>query len=272
MNTNTNNIDLANIDLTSLGLNTSNLGLDTLPLSEEHKQLLENVSSMLESQQLQSAITCDDECRKNKKEEMLFQEYVNAQNMYKNAPKELEKAEEKFYSFSKGGAWFQNFKEENAGKSAEKLISTLKGEFIEYINRLNVLNKTYNSQKKYTSTIKELNNKYEEKINSAKKQKDNLQNISNISNRNYEYDVNNIAFYDGIKKYTFRFTLILLIIYCIYIFGVKRLFNKKQIIFTIIFTITLFNISFISEKVVDIYEYYSKVTTTICELEEYEGL
>lgn len=267
-----NTIDFNNLDMSKLNLNTSNLGLDTLPLSEEHKSMLENVTALLNSNTLQNSIQCDAECRKNKKEQGLYNEYIQAKNTYTNAPENLEDTERKFYSFSKGGAWYMNFKEKEEEKNADAMIQLLKSDFETNLQKIRLLISQNRDRENYNTKLNELLKSYEEKIKNAQKTHDRIENSSNIANRETIYDVETIQTYSSIHTYTYIFVILLFIAYCIYILGVKKIYTRKQFIFVVLFSIVLWNIGNMSEFVVRVYEKYTKITSPLCELEEYKEL
>lgn len=259
------NNDLGNIDLNKMGMGGSGL-------SDEHAKLLENATSMLNNNELKTTLNCDDDCIRDKQEKALYDDYLNAKNTYENAPNVLEDTERKFYSFSKGGVWYQNFKEQQSEKTASSLIKYLRTDFTDYLKRIKLMINTFNEQEKYVHHIGDLSSQYEKKVKTINNYKSKIENDSNISNREYTYDADNIVFYKKISKYTFWITFLILILYTGYVFGIKRIYNKKQIVFVILFMIVLFNVNWISKLIISTYENYTKVANEMCELDDYKEL
>ena len=95
-----NNIDLRNIDLSKLQVNTQ--GYDNVELSPEHEEMIRKVGVLIDDAKTSKLLSCDEECRKNQKEQLLYNDYLQAKQTAENAPRVLEETERNFYEFSKG--------------------------------------------------------------------------------------------------------------------------------------------------------------------------
>ena len=75
-----------------------NIG-DAPQLSDEHEELVQNVSNLIDKAIESKVLTCDAACQKNEKERLLFNDYLQAKQNSENAPRILEDTRKNFYEF-----------------------------------------------------------------------------------------------------------------------------------------------------------------------------
>lgn len=210
---------------------------DLLP--EEHQQLLgkaeEGIDYIKENQHL---FGCNDDCKKNLKEQELYNKFINAEVSLEKAPDKLEEAEKNFITFKDGGLKYQKILESKNTKIANKNAKDLKDKFNDKINIIKLQLEAYKDQDIYTSNMEDLYNSYKEKIEETEKENTNIINNRNISNRNSYYDYQWIGFYKSvnsfIKKTFWIFFLIFTIIAVYYKKYNTRLFKISFPLFLIL--------------------------------------
>lgn len=217
-----------------------------VPINDETNNLIQNATTMLKSPELQNVYNCDEECQRNKRTKSLFQDLENAKANKRDAPNELNEAERNYYTFTKGGAWFQNFKEDEEKEKANQLIRYLRKDFDEDIHKTNLLLDNYREKIKNQLHINELHKQYKTKYLNTKKQIDILENERNISNRKSKYETEDMTFYKALQSYSFWFTLVVFLSYIIYVIGIKKYRNKKQYIFISFSLLLILSMTYIS--------------------------
>ena len=184
-----NNIDLNNIDISKLKYNAH--GYDGVQLSDEHEAIIAKTGAFIDEARNSKILTCDEECRQNEKENLLYSDYLQAKQTAANAPEILEESEKNFYTFSKGGLWYQNMIEQKKEDEADKLINRLYKKYKIKSNEFGVLLNKYKDQKIYGSHINDLAVSYTSRLDNVRKNIRDKTNKTNVANRKTYYEQQN---------------------------------------------------------------------------------
>jgi len=220
-NLNVNNIDLNNIDLSQLQVNTK--GYENVELPTEHEELIKNVSTMIADAQTSKLLTCDSECRKNEKEKLLYNDYLEAKQNAENAPRVLEETERNFYEFQKGPAAYSKMREEELGKTAAKNANEVADRYIKQLIKTDELYKQYKTQQTYINQLDDASQLYQRNIKDVKKEITIDDNKVAIDNRMNYYTVQREDFLQWVSKLIQGLYYVLAVAYGV----VFILLNKK---------------------------------------------
>ena len=222
-----NNIDLNNIDLSKLKVNTK--GYESVQLSDEHEAMIKKVGNFIDDARKSNALNCDAECKRNQKETLLYNDYLQAKQTAENAPQILEDSERNFYEFSKGGAWFQNMKRGETDKSAQKLVNLLKRDYVNNYEKFAQLLQQYSTQHIYSNNMEEVERTYENKLtNVERKEKDKKSNAA-INNRKSFYDSQKTEMYDFFISIVKSIYYLIVAIYAVIMLLIHGEYKNKTI-------------------------------------------
>ena len=192
---------------------------DSLPENMRDDPIMDEIHTMLRNYNLSRKVRCDKKCQQDKKSRELYNEYLSAKNRVHLAPEELEHAERNYYTFTKGGQWYQDYKEEELKKEATAVIKELSKQFNENIKKLNNTTNMLVKQVSYNRYLKELNNKVTKKIENNKRHIEKVENKKNIADREAEFYLNTKNTYVNTNYYmlfAYICTFIILVGFMIY--------------------------------------------------------
>jgi lipopolysaccharide export LptBFGC system permease protein LptF len=220
-NLNLNNIDLNNIDLSKLKVNTQ--GYDAVELSPEHEEMIRGVGQMIDDVQKSGVLTCDKECQRNKKEQLLYDDYLNAKQNAEQAPIVLEEAERNFYEYSKGTAQYNKLKEKEYTKDATTKANQIAKEYLVKLENTLELYKQYQTQQTYLSNMETTKSVLQQKVNTTEKEIGDYKNTRELNDRMDIYTQDKIGWSTWISK-------ILNVVYYLLAaaFGFTFIFLNKQ--------------------------------------------
>lgn len=167
----------------------NNAGADAVTMSPEHEAMLQSVGSMMDEAKKSDLLTCDSECQRERREQVLYDEYIRAQQVEETAPELLEQAERNYYEFSKGSEEYNKIREKHYEKEANTHIAKLRSQYEQKIKETSQLYNHYKTQQSYLNTTNNTKKMYREKIKETKGRIDDLNNKRNIHNR-LDYYVN----------------------------------------------------------------------------------
>ena len=221
-------MDLNNIDISKLKYNMQ--GYEGVNLSDEHEAIIQKAGAFIDEARNSKLLTCDEECRKNEKENLLYNDYLQAKQTATNAPKILEESEKNFYTFSKGGLWYQNMIEKKKEDEATKLISKLYEKYNIKSKEFSLLLNKYKDQKIYDSHIDDLAVNYTSRLNKIRKEIKNKTNNSNIANRKTYYEQQKKITYINMNKILSYIYKLLIGFYIIFLLILKKQYKNKTLI------------------------------------------
>lgn len=131
---------------------------------------------------------CDEGCQQNKKERELYFEYQIAKNRMNEAPIELEKAEQRYYSYSGKYNEYEKKKNNEYKKEANELTSMLRVKFMNKIKNIKELLTSLQDLTKYKSYMEELLDKTQTELINTKKEIERKTDANNIGYRDGYYD------------------------------------------------------------------------------------
>lgn len=152
-------------------------GENAIPISPEHEIVITKVSNLIDQTLQNSDLLCNAECKKNKKEKQLFDDFTKYQENLLNAPEKFEKAERNFLIFKNGEDEYKRFMNEQYQEQLTEQINSLNNKYNSEYNKVKILVNSIENQKLSSQYVDELSNDYAQKL-------DNLQNKTNneISN------------------------------------------------------------------------------------------
>jgi hypothetical protein len=143
----------------SLNNMTQNDKKQTLLQSQQLSQ--DKINELLE--QSSEAIMCGPTCQKIKVTEDLKQKYLDAETNVQTAPIKLEQSKKNYYIFTEGRPYYDNMREEELKKKAEKISEIIEENFNNEISSANTMNTYLNTALINSENTKELLKTYLEK-------------------------------------------------------------------------------------------------------------
>ena len=213
--------------------------IPSVDIPDEYKDMLSNVNTFVEMANNSDILTCDAECEKNKTERTYYNNFLNQQANLLNASKQFDIAEREYITLSKGSDYYQNFKEDEYKKDADKIIEKLNkkmSEFFIILKQQITNNDTLNEAIENTAELRET---YSEKVSNLKTDIADEENITNVANRKSYYENQKKGFWCSVNYNLIILFWILFIAYII-ISVVYKQYTKKHV------KIALFVIPFLS--------------------------
>lgn len=225
-------------------------------LNDIKRQYRQKLRQQKQQQQQQSF--CNASCRaKKKRDELLYMNYVDAQENLKNAPIKLDNAEKDYYISAFGQAKYDDLRTSKYKKEIKDIISKERNNFENSIKNVNKLIDNYNRNILLNNKLDELINNVSEENDVLNEKIDSITSTINTNERKVYYDDKQIL---NIKKFSKYFMYLFIVIYIIFLIILliykKELFNIKFIVmFTILFSIPYFLIPYMSIYIVNLYYY-----------------
>ena len=177
----------------------------------------DNLNKLINS--INNRITCDDECQKNMHAQMLKQKWQSAVETKKNASKNVNLAEEKYYSYLHGQDDYEALMEHRRKISISKIKGKLLDKHQNDIQQLNQLAYTLETQMMQIDRIKELVKLKKQENKFLKEKTTSIKDTAFTNNRRVEYENKSIDTLKQIRK------VILLLYYLPFISLVVRIFT-----------------------------------------------
>ena len=225
-------MDLTNIDLSKINMTDIN-GNEGKPIDEETKAMIRNMASFITNAQKGMYVQCDEECRKNKKEELLFQDYLQAKQTSENAPRILEESEKNFYTFSKGGLWYQNMMEDKQKQTATEVTDKLMKKYTSNAEKMEILINKYRDQEIYKTRIDDLMNNYSSRVNKLDHKLANTESNSAIENRRTFYNTQKISLVDSLKHMLKIVYFLLVAVYVVIMVILQGQYKNRKVLLTV---------------------------------------
>ena len=190
------------------------------PTIQNQQDAYAKINALL--QQSRSSLLCGPICQKQQTTEKLEQEYLDAQVNSQTAPIHLEETKKKYYTFSKGEAYYNELQEKDLQEKASSISNILSEKFNEQCINAETLNSYYNTNVINSGNTQELFNEYKSKNQDLEKEirvsnNDILTNDRKIYYETQEMD--NLNFY-----YNILFTVYYVVVF---VFSILFLFFKE---------------------------------------------
>lgn len=198
-----------------------------LQLEVKQNKSFQKLNQLLEKSAKQ--LTCGPDCQHDKKAERLKQNYQDAELNVDTAPAELEQARKKYYIFSKGEAYYDNFKEKELQTEAAKLTKEINNAWNEEIAKCDTLNAYYETELINKEHIDDLYTSFREKSEHLRSQLHDKRGdiLTNQRKTYYENEeIYNLQKWGKSWTYIYYFILICLI-FC---WGMKTPWTIKNLI------------------------------------------
>ena len=154
--------------------------------------LFAGVNNIIKSVNNGVVLSCDAECRENRNISKLYDDYMKAKENVSTAPVRLDQAEEKYFVYTKGEEWYDQFRLERLSAEGDKVADYLLNEFKQKGKRLRALRADAKASKRYETQLSDLHGKYAREIAELEKKTDRLTTKANVNHRLTSYDVENI--------------------------------------------------------------------------------
>ena len=240
-----NNIDLRNIDLSKLQVNTK--GYDNVELSPEHEEMIRKVGLLIDDARTSKLLSCDEECRKNQKEQLLYNDYLQAKQTAENAPRVLEETERNFYEFSKGTTAYTKMREGELKKDAETKANSIAKQYMGQLVGVLELYKQYNTQNDYLSQVNNSVSLYHTNIKEIQDDISKSENKTELNNRMNYYTLQKEDFLSWVSSIINKIYYILAIAYGVTFIILNKKFTNFKLWGTLVWLLlfpTLFSYVF----------------------------
>ena len=154
--------------------------------------LFAGIDNIIKSVNDSVALSCDAECRENKETSQLYDSYMKAKENVSTATVRLDQAEEKYFVYTKGEGWYDQFKLEKLRTEGDKVADYLLDEFKQKGKLLKALRADANTNKQHESQLSDLHSKYTKQITDLEKKMGHLATKANVNHRLTSYDVDDI--------------------------------------------------------------------------------
>ena len=202
--------------------------IPNVDIPDEYKDMLSNVNTFIEMAQTSDLLTCDAACQQNKAEEIYYNNFRAQEANLINASKQFDIAEREYITASKGSNYYQNFKEDEYKKDADKIVDKLNNKMTDLFILIEEQIANNTTLIEAIKNSKELRETYSEKVSNLKTQIANGENIGNVANRKSYYENQNIGFWCSINHYLIMLFWIMFIAYII-IAVVYKQYTKKHV-------------------------------------------
>ena len=124
--------------------------------------MTEYIASLLDNNKnkLFEDIQCNELCKHNKKGKKLYNEYVSAKNTFSTAPSKLQKSVEKYYTYTKGTAEYNEYVDNILNTKSEKIKDIIDKVFVENVSDIKQNIERYKESHITFTTLNELYHKY----------------------------------------------------------------------------------------------------------------
>lgn len=167
-------------------------------LPDNIQKNLDKAMDFLDEVQSSELLSCDSTCQRNKELNRLKEKMLQAQNVFRDAPDQLETAEQNYYTFLNGTTWYEKWKRNKLNKEIDNDISSYETRVLRANDRLNEsnekINKNMEDDNKLHDYLNDLETLYQEKIkqeveHNEKQSKDSklLNRLSYYENEDKEY-------------------------------------------------------------------------------------
>lgn len=197
-------------------------------LPDEFKDALSNLNEFANIANKNNLLNCDENCRKNKNNTDLYNNFLQQKSNLINAEKMFETAEKKYVIADKGFNYYNELKLKEYQKEAEQIVDKMNDKFKNISELIEVKIQNNNVLDKSLQNIGELNSDYIEKIANLRYSIDKTENKGNIANRITYYNNQKINLWCSINYYMKLLFWVLFILYLI-ITVIYKQYNKKQV-------------------------------------------
>jgi hypothetical protein len=210
---------------------------------------LNNFNTFIE--QARQTIMCDSECQIQKQNDILKQQYIDAQTNLATAPQQVELTQKNYITFSQGESAYNDFEDELITKKATNIITYFYNTFEKDSNKINNELLTYDNLYIHFKNIIDLYKHYKkENIILAKELKENVNDVITNDRKTF-YENQGIEYLKFIYHYIFIFIYILIIIlYIIISFGLS---SRLSLTIRISILISLIILPFLSSYLIELF-------------------
>lgn len=202
-------------------------------------------------------LICDSACQKERNENTLKQKLDLAQNNLKNAPEQVNQAEKNYYIVTKGKQVYTDMIYERNVKIAQQFKTGTLAEHENNLKELQILLKTYNSDKDYDNRLSELLKIKKQEEKELNSEIDKYISKVQTSGRKVVYEKSDMGWVDANRSFLL-FIYYTLFVYYLFIsdyFAKSKYKDKKTWLLILVYIIFPHLINWITKKLFDIYDY-----------------
>ena len=199
-------------------------------------------------------IVCGPTCQKQKKEDELHQQYLDAQNNFKTAPDQLKNATKNYYTFSQGELGYNKLVLRELKEKSNSITLLIANNFINYLKVTKTDLDNYSNTLKDTTIVQNLNDELEQKVFIMQNALLKHRTTNTTNNRKTYYEeqqIQNLYAWKKIFKYVFYLVVACLAIALLV--SPSSLSFPKKIIIIIVLALYPFYILFIAKYVMKMY-------------------
>jgi len=156
------------------------------------EDLFAGVNNIITSVNQNVALSCDAKCRENRHTRQLYNNYLSAKENVSAGPQRLDQAEEKYFVYTKGEKWYNNFRTEKWNAEGVTVAEHLLGQFRQREALLKSLNADVVSSRTYASQLSDLRNTYAQEVADLEEKIRTLRTKTNVNHRLTIYGVDTI--------------------------------------------------------------------------------
>ncbi len=205
-------------------------------------------------QQSTSSLLCGPTCQKQQTEDKLKQDYLDAEVNVQTAPIKLDETKKKYYTFTKGEAYYNEIQEKELEEKAKKITDILRDQFDNQVKKTETLNYYYNTNLINSENTKELYSGYR-KENKDLERNIRVSNNDILTNDRKTYyeseELVNLEYYYNILYVVYYAIAVIL---CIFILFFKSEINFFVRLFLVIFIAAMpYLLNWFGKKIYDFY-------------------
>jgi len=206
-------------------------------------------------------LICDTACQKERNDNTLKQKWDLAQNNLKNAPEEVNQAEKNYYTVTKGQQAYTDMIYERNVKIAQQFKTGTTAEHENNLKELQILLKTYNSDKDYDNRLSELLKIRKDEEKELNLDIDKYLSKVQTSGRKVVYEKYDIGWVNANRSFLL-FIYYTLFVYYIFVsdyFATSKYKDIKVWLLILAYFIFPLTINWITKKLFAIYDYISYI-------------
>ena len=198
------------------------------------EDLFAGVNNIITSVNRSVALSCDAKCRENRHTQQLYNNYLSAKENISAGPQRLDQAEEKYFVYTKGERWYNQFRTDKWKVEGVTVAEHLLGQFRQREKLLKTLDADVVASRLYASRLLDLQKTYAREIANLEEKIRTLKTKTNVNHRLTFYDVNAIKRKSGYISRIKTGYYILVVAYAIIQLGYLGRFRELEIWITII--------------------------------------
>ena len=179
--------------------------------------------------------------------------WLLAQQQKRETQKAYNKAEKNYYTFSKGGLWYQNYLEDKAGVNVNQKAGNIEERFNQRTGEIKKLIQVYKEKDDNKNNVAEMNKTIQGETNQMAEKVSFGLNTKNINNRMSDWYEEQNIFYENINWYVSRIYWISLLVMSVLVLIKFKVENKKLLAVIVLFIVLPFLTNYFAAFIFDLH-------------------